>query len=218
MAETQDSKAIVPFEGGKLDKGSQRLAVRRGEALTDEAVPHLGMEQIRALIAAVSGYKAERDRLLIQTLFDGCLRCSEALAIRPMDLLLTPTGWQVDIWGKGSRWGQIAISPSLAAQLQAYAYRNGVAPDELLFPITRKRVYQIVQEAFERAGIPKPAHVGAVHVLRHSGAIERLRQTGNPKALQDQLRHKSARMTLRYLKTLSAKESLEIQKGVDLRW
>jgi integrase len=60
--------------------------------------------------------------------------------------------------------------------------------------------------------------VGTVHVLRHSGAIARLAATGNPKAVQDQLRHKEARMTLRYLKTLSAQESIKIQQGVDFGW
>jgi integrase len=65
-----------------------------------------------------------------------------------------------------------------------------------------------VDRAFEKAGIRKPEHVGTVHVLRHSGAIARLAATGNPKAVQDQLRHKEAQMTLRYLKTLSSLESL----------
>lgn len=40
---------------------------------------------------------------------------------------------------------------------------------------------------------------------------------GNPKALQDQLRHQDARMTLEY-QTVSAKRSLEIQQGVDFGW
>jgi integrase len=75
-----------------------------------------------------------------------------------------------------------------------------------------------VDRAFQEAGLRKPEHVGTVHVLRHSGAIARLEATGNPKAVQDQLRHKEARMTLRYLKTLSAQESLRIQQGVDFRW
>ena len=56
-------------------------------------------------------------------------------------------------------------------------------------------------------------HVGAVHVLRHSGAIALLEQTGNPKALRDQLRHQDAGMTMKYLKTVSTKRSLEIQQG-----
>ena len=92
----------------------------------------------------------------------------------------------------------------------------GLPRDSRFFPVSRGRVHQIIQEAADSAGIPIPEHVGAVHVLRHSGAIARLEATGNPKALQDQLRHSSARMTLRYMKTLSAKRSLEINQGVDL--
>ncbi len=39
--------------------------------------------------------------------------------------------------------------------------------------------------------------------------------TDNPNAVQDQLRHKEARMTLRYLKT---QESLKIQQELDFQW
>lgn len=35
---------------------------------------------------------------------------------------------------------------------------------------------------------------------------------------QSQLRHKSALMTMRYLKTLSADEFLKIQQAVDFQW
>jgi integrase len=48
--------------------------------------------------------------------------------------------------------------------------------------------------------------------------IERLRQIGNPKAVQDRLRHKSALITMRYLKTLSVDESLRIQQSVEYQW
>ena len=112
----------------------------------------------------------------------------------------------------------MAVSASLVARLHEYAYQHSIGPSERLFPFTKLRVWQIVNRAFERTGIPKPEHVGTVHVLRHSGALARLAQTGNPKALQDQLRHVDARMTIRYLKTLSAQESLKINQGVDFRW
>ena len=100
--------------------------------------------------------------------------------------------------------------------------RRGLTDAETarIFPITRSRTFRIVQAAFDKAGIPRPERardrVGAVHILRHSGAIARLQAMGNPKAVQDQLRHKSAAMTLRYLKTLSADESLRIQQKVEL--
>lgn len=64
----------------------------------------------------------------------------------------------------------------------------------------------------------KPPHVGAVHVLRHSGALERLKDTENLQALQDQLGHSTAKMTLRYMKTLTAEESVRINQQVDFRW
>ena len=124
--------------------------------------------------------------------------------------------------GLKNKTALVAISPTLAAQLQAYAYRHKLDNNDKLFPITRSQAFRIITTAFDRAGLARPRRetdrVGAVHILRHSGAIERLRQTGNPKAVQDQLRHKSALMTMRYLKTLNHEESLQMQQGVEFQW
>jgi len=142
--------------------------------------------------------------------------------VRPCDIARNDTGWALKVKGKGGKTALVAISPNLVAQLQAYAYCHKLNEYDRFFPITRSQAFRIVTQAFEKAGIPRPRRdrdrVGAVHILRHSGAIERLRQTGNPKAVQDQLRHKSALMTLRYLKTLSTDESLRIQQGVEYQW
>ena len=147
---------------------------------------------------------------------------SEALGVRPCDLQRTPDGWTARVVGKGSKPGVVAISASIAAELQSYCYRARIDESKSIFPVSRSQAFRIVTEAFNKSGIPRPSkerdHVGGVHILRHSGAIERLRLTGNPRATQSQLRHKSALMTMRYLKTLSADESLKIQQGVDFRW
>ena len=155
---------------------------------------------------------------MIQTIFDGCFRVSEVIGLQPDSLVQTQDGWVARIVGKGNKVGEVAISPSLASRLPAYAYSQGVGRNERLFPMSATRVWQIVNRAFHRTGIRKPEHVGTVHVLRHSGAIARLAETGNPKAVQDQLRHKDAKMTLRYLKTLSSLESSRTQQGVDFHW
>ena len=201
---------------------ARTTAVRRAQSASAEYVPHLGLPEVQALARlaeqAGKGNRGERDRLLIETLFDGCFRVSEALGIRPKDLVQTEFGWTVRIFGKGRKPGEAAISSSLAARLQSYAYRHRIGPDQRFFPITPTRAWQIVDRAFHMSGIRKPDHVGTVHVLRHSGALERLAATGNPKALQDQLRHTDAKMTLRYVKTLSKKESLRIQQKVDFGW
>ena len=195
-------------------------AIREGELAASATIPHLDIPAVRRLIdaARTAPQTGERNALLIAVLFDGCLRVSEALQLRPLDLVQSEIGWAARVVGKGRKSGMVALSNSLVGQLHAYAYRLALSMDDRFFPVSRGRVHQIVTEAADSAGISIPDHVGAVHVLRHSGAIARLEQNGNPKALQDHLRHSSARMTLRYLKTVSAKRSLEIQQGVDFGW
>ena len=204
------------------NKTSQVSAIQRAEAGAADYVPHVSASQVK-LMAVVAGQNkrhGERNALLIKFLFDGCLRVSEALAVRPCDIQRTPDGWTVKVIGKGNKPGVVAISASIAAELQSYCYRFKIGEGERIFPVSRSQAFRVVTEAFDRAGIPRPSkkrdHVGGVHILRHSGAIERLRLTGNPRATQSQLRHKSALMTMRYLKTLSADESLKIQQGIEL--
>lgn len=189
-----------------------------------EYVFHLSIEKILLLAAAAAKSRhGERDELLVLLLFDGCLRCSEALAVTPGDVQAELGGWVVKIAsGKGGKFNRVAISQSLAAKMQSYARRLQMRPGARFFPVSRPRAFQIIAEAFERADVPRPSRdrdrVGTVHILRHSGAIERLRKTRNPKAVQDQLRHKSPAMTLRYMKTLSHDESMAIQQEVDFGW
>ena len=204
------------------NKSAKVTAIQRAEAGAADYVPHVSAGQVKlmAVVASQNRRHGERNALLIKFLFDGCLRVSEALGVCPVDLQRTPDGWAVKVMGKGSKPGVVAISASIAAELQSYCYRARIGEGERIFPISRSQAFRIVTEAFDKAGIPRPSkkrdHVGGVHVLRHSGAIERLRLTGNPRATQSQLRHKSALMTMRYLKTLSADESLKIQQGVEL--
>ena len=200
-----------------LDRGN--LPMPCGELDASSAIPHLDMSAVRRLIDAAQAAPktGQRNALLIATLVDGCLRVSEALRLRPVDLIQSDMGWAAWV-GTGRKSGMVALSNSLVGQLHAYAYRLGLPEDNRFFPVSRGRVHQIVTEAAELADISIPAHVGAVHVLRHSGAIARLAQTGNPKALQNHLRHSSSRMTSLYLKTVQAQRSLEIQQGVDFGW
>lgn len=215
--QAQESTELVPVSRQRLNKNAKGLA-KRGEFIGGE-VPHLSMNQVADIADAMLEHRdGERNRLLVLILFDGCLRISEALGVRPLDVKRNDTGWAVQILGrKQSGWNMVAISSSLAAQLQAYAYREDMHPESQFFPFNRYRAWQIIDRAMDEMGIAKPEGVGTVHILRHSGAIERMRQT-NPKAVQDQLRHKSMGMTLRYLKTLAKEESLKIQQGVDFQW
>jgi len=213
--------AMVPAapRGLQRNKSAQAQQIRQAQTHRGDYVPHLNLDQVHAIAeAANNGRNGERNKLMVQTIFDGCFRVSEALRIQPAHVAQNAHGWRVELLGKGGKRGVAAISPSLAAQLQAFAYRHKVKPTAEVFPISRTRAFRIVDAAMARAGIRKPDGVGTVHVLRHSGAIERLRVTGNPRAVQEQLRHADARMTLRYMKTLTAEESVQIQQGVDFGW
>ena len=132
-------------------------AIRDAEMGSPAFIPHLDLDAVLRLIAAAGEAHprtGERDGLLIALLFDGCLRVSEAIRLRPMDLTRTNAGgWVATVTGKGNKMAQVALSASLVANLQSYAYRAQLPPDLPFFHVSRARVHQIMQEAFEKAGI-----------------------------------------------------------------
>jgi integrase len=216
--------AVEKLNNTAITSGKNRVvAIARAQAASDTYTPHISLEEVWRLCQAVESLSRpkfkERNQLIIQTLFDGCLRVSELLALRPQDIVQTSYGWQLRVWSqKMKRWETCSVSATLVAKLESYAYRQQLSPDQKLFPINRSRVFQIIDKAFDTAGIAKPGGVGTVHILRHSGALERLQKTRNPQAVQEQLRHTTMRMTLRYMKTLAHDEALAIQSQVDLGW
>ncbi len=216
-----ESDSAIVLAPGNSPVKFNKVASHAASDQSGKPVGHWGIADVQRLMGAARARarvgKGDRDALMIQTTFDGALRCSEALGVRPMDITKTDTGYRLQVDGKtGPR--QVAVSPSLVAALQSYAYEHQLDRADRFFPITRHRAWQIVEAAAEVAGLVKPPGVGMVHVLRHSGAIERMRITGNPRSVQDQLGHASPAMTLRYFRTLSQQESLNIQEGVDFSW
>ena len=106
----------------------------------------------------------------------------------------------------------VACPEDLAHRIRSFAYSKQIGSDDRIFPINRKRAWQIVKLAGEKANLQKRVWP---HLLRHSDAIERPRQTVNPKALQLHLGHSSALMIMRYLATLTAEDALRIQQQVE---
>jgi integrase/recombinase XerD len=142
-------------------------------------------------------------------LFQTGLRISEALTLTVGHLSRQPGA--LEITGKGGKARLVACPPALSHRLKAFAFDQGLEPDEPLFPVSRKRAWQIIKSAAENAGLGKRVYP---HLLRHSDAIERLKQTMNPRALQLHLGHASPLMTMRYLSTLTAEEALRINQAV----
>jgi integrase len=172
-------------------------------------VPYLTPGEVKLLCAGCRGQKRDRDALLILVLFQTGLRISEALSLTVGHLAGQPGA--LAIVGKGNKPRLVACPAALGHRLKAYAFDQGLKPADRLFPIGRKRAWQIISAAAAQAGLEKRVYP---HLFRHSGAMERLRQTGNPRALQLHLGHASPLMTMRYLSTLTAEEALRVQQEV----
>jgi integrase/recombinase XerD len=192
-------KALVP---------STKFALRRATRV----VPYLTPDEVYQIAdAAKESRKGERDELLILLLFETGLRISEALSIMPRDIQEYSGKPVLSILGKGKKRRLVSCPESLAHRIKSYAYTKQIGLDSRIFPINRKRAWQIVKVAAEKAAIQKRVFP---HLFRHSDAIERLRQTGNPKSLQLHLGHSSTLMTMRYLSTLQEEDSLKIEQQV----
>ena len=172
-------------------------------------VPYLAPEEIKQLCSGCQGRHRDRDALLILVLFQTGLRISEALGLTVGHLSRQPGA--LEVLGKGGKPRLVACPAALSHRLKAYAFDRGLGPGDRLFPVGRKRAWQIIGAAAAQAGLGKRVYP---HLFRHSGAIERLRQTGNPRALQLHLGHASPLMTMRYLSTLTAEEALRINQRV----
>jgi integrase len=172
-------------------------------------VPYLTPDGVQRLCASCRGRPAGPGALLILVLFQTGLRVSEALTLTVGHLNRQPGA--LEVRGKGGKPRLVACPAALSHRLKAFAFDRGLGPADRLFPVGRKRAWQVIRGAAERAGLGKRVHP---HLLRHSDAIERLRQTMNPRALQLHLGHASPLMTMRYLSTLTAEEALRINQGV----
>jgi integrase len=224
MDENQTTAIISLEKAEKRNKNVSLSTIQRSEAGAGDYVSHLSAGDVKLLATVASKNKlhGESDSLLIKTIFDTALRVSEASGHRPCDIHQTPDGRLVHILGKGAggKPGTAAITAATAAELQAFCYRHKIGETSSIFNVCRSQAFRVVQAAYDAAGIRQPCqardHVVAVHVLRHSGAIARLAISGNPRAVQGQLRHKSAQITLRYLKTIGHDEAMRIQQNIDI--
>jgi integrase len=124
--------------------------------------PYLTPEEVYQMAeAAAEARNAERDKLLILLLFETGLRVSEALSLTPR-LIGQSEGKPVTYLkkGKGSKPRMVACPEELAHRIRSFAYSQESGPDDRIFPINRKRAWQIVKLAGEKAGIRAPRGAG----------------------------------------------------------
>lgn len=138
----------------------------------------LTLEEIDAIIGAIDPSKAEaqRDRAIIETLYGCGLRVSELITLE-ISRIFPEEGYLV-VRGKGNKERMVPMSETSIAEINDYLSDRATLPvkpgeENILFlnrrgrHLTRERIFQIVKELAENAGIRKSI---SPHTLRHSFA------------------------------------------------
>lgn len=168
----------------------------------------LTLDEINDMVAAINPDKAEaqRDRAIIETLYGCGLRVSELVDLE-MSKIYTEEGYLV-VRGKGNKERMVPMSEVSIHEINRYleefrSYLN-VKPDcaNILFlnrrggKLTRVRIFQIIKDLAEAAGIRKNI---SPHTLRHSFATHLLEGGANLRAIQQMLGNESITTTQIYI-------------------
>lgn len=167
----------------------------------------LTVEEIDAMIAAIDYNKveAQRDRAMIETLYGCGLRVSELVNLE-ISKIFPEEGYLV-VQGKGNKERLVPMSEVSLTEIDSYMADRALLPikpgeENILFlnrrghRMTRMRVFQIVKELAENAGIRKTI---SPHTLRHSFATHLLEGGANLRAIQQMLGHESIETTQIYI-------------------
>lgn len=168
----------------------------------------LTLDEINGMVAAINPDKAEaqRDRAIIETLYGCGLRVSELVDLE-MSKIYTEEGYLV-VRGKGNKERMVPMSEVSIHEINRYLeeFRSNlnVKPDcaNILFlnrrggKLTRVRIFQIIKDLAEAAGIRKNI---SPHTLRHSFATHLLEGGANLRAIQQMLGHESITTTQIYI-------------------
>jgi integrase len=223
--EQAQNTSIITLESKEIRNTSASLStIIKTQGENSNVVSYLKPSDIKLMVIVAKQNKrqknGDRNACLIETLYDGCLRISEALSLRPIDIQRTDDGYLLCVMGKGNRPGLCAISPATVADLKSFILDYRVADGDRIFDISRSGAFREIQNIYKQSGVRMPSvikdGVGLLHVLRHSGCLARLAISGNPREIQTQLRHRSPSMTLRYMRTLTVAEALKHQQGIDV--
>jgi len=132
-----------------------------------------------------------RDVLLLKTLYYTGLRVNELIQIRRKDINFREN--VIRIRAEITKTRQEALQPlpkKLINLLEEWC--KNFKEEDILFPITKQRVWQIVKKTCEKAKITKNIHP---HTFRHSYATHIYEETNDLGKVQELLRHKSLSST-----------------------
>jgi integrase len=149
--------------------------------------------------------KSARDQALFRLLYHHGLRASEIGLLRVADYRRGASAELDRLYIhrlKGSISGETAMVPAASLALRAWLRRRGykegpLFPSRQKTPITRKRIYQLMQKYCKMAGIPKEkAHP---HTLKHTCCTHLVSYNGESiMDVQKHVGHSSIKSTMVY--------------------
>lgn len=149
-----------------------------------------------------------RDWLLILCGWTLGLRISELIKIKKGDIDYYNQSIKV-VWLKKRKAMNRHLPLPDITYRSLNQYIASLNKDDLIFPISRIRAFQIIKKYEKLSGISKNI---SPHTLRHSFAIHFLKQTRNLAALQKWLGHSQITTTMIYLRIVQSDLADEIKK------
>ena len=165
MTQNESTSLVTTGKADLCNKNIKMLKTIENQGNNSDYVPHITAADVKFMcICAAKPVKdtpkakqdGERTAALIRLIFDGCLRVSEALAVRMCDISETPSGWVVAVLGKGHKVGLVAVNVETVNVLGRYAYDYGIAKADLIFSISRSTAFRNIQAAYLKAGLRLP--------------------------------------------------------------
>jgi len=145
--------------------------------------------------------KNHSHKILMRFLWITGVRITEAIGLRKRDINFNDYLITVR-WLKSRKYNQrvLPMHPDLRMVLELYV--ANLKADDLVFPITRQRAFQITTQ-----------HLGgSPHKLRHSFAINWLKCGGEIVTLSRMLGHSNINTTMQYLKIVPVDQGKELIK------
>ena len=202
----------TPFNAGAVIKVRSETA-HRGANLAKRIISEV---QVSLLIPAAP---SKRDRVLLEVIYAGGLRISEAVGLTWSDVLIRDDRVQLSITGKGGKVRQVLLPEIVSRSL--LSLRADVGANDPVFAsrkgggLAQRTVNDMVKRAAAKAGIDAPV---SPHWLRHAHGSHAIDRGASLPEVQNTLGHGNIATTSGYLHVRPDSTSgLKLDPGVFLR-
>ena len=185
-----------------LHPDGKKYLTNRVESVKEDIRKYLDRDTINNILAKDGSAK---ERMLLMLLWRSGIRVTEAISIKRSDIDFSNLTIKVR-WQKSRKYLNriVPVQKGLIDVLNVFV--AGLNQEDLLFPYSRQRAWQIVRKWCGSGVSP--------HTFRHSFAVNWLRQKGDIVVLHRILGHSKVQTTMEYLKIVPQDQAKELEKIV----